>query len=140
MAQDPANDDEETWCAEQRDEVVQYLRGQGLDHGEIGEIPAWFICPNVAVWAVESLRSPGSVGWWVMSGDLPTDYCSSGDCRHPRLALKRMVAEWDQAIKATRFWHREIGSTGLPARLLPMLKVRVELLSDIAGDDAAWPE
>ena len=70
---DPANADEETWCAERRNDAVQYLRNQRLDHGAVGEVPAWFAVPYISIWAIESRKVPGSVGWWVISGDLPTD-------------------------------------------------------------------
>jgi hypothetical protein len=70
--------EEEQWCAEQRDHVVSYLTRQGLQSPSVGDWPAWHVAPSIAVWAVESLKKPGSVGWWAISGDLPTDYTSCG--------------------------------------------------------------
>ncbi len=134
----PRTADEEQWCAEQRGQVEQYLHDQGLEHGQIGEVPAWFIEPLISVWAVESPKSPEWVGWWVVCGDLPTDYCSADDCRHPRLALKRIAEAWRSAIAATSADDVEIGSTGLPADLKPMLAARVGLLLRLCSDEAQW--
>ncbi len=137
---DPADDEEEVWCDQRRDDVAQYLRNQGLQHGEIGEVPAWFVAPVISVWAIESLKLPGSIGWWAISGDLPTDYCSADQCRHPRLALKRIAERWRQEIAATQSGDDRIGATGLDIALMPLLQARAMLLSTFADDDAAWPE
>ena len=76
---DEAAEAEERWCYEQQRKVADYLRSQGLNHGRIGEWPAWHIDPFVSIWAIESLDWPGWIGWWAISGDLPTDYISSAD-------------------------------------------------------------
>ena len=70
--------DEERWCERERERVIAYLKHQRLYHGAVGEWPAWSVHPHVAVWAVESVVRPGWVGWWVISGDLPTDYKIGG--------------------------------------------------------------
>ena len=51
---------EERWCNEQRANVVKYLRSQKVEHGSIGDWPAWHVAPYVSIWAVESL--PGQNG------------------------------------------------------------------------------
>ncbi len=58
------SDEEERWFEQIRPRVVDYVREQGLRHGRIGDIPAWFIDPYVSIWAVESERELGLVGWW----------------------------------------------------------------------------
>ncbi len=55
-------DVEERWCSDQRRLVDDYLRSQGVEHGQIGEWPAWHIAPYVSIWAVESRVRPGSIG------------------------------------------------------------------------------
>src|SRR6267143_18187 len=68
---------EEKWCAACRRRVRKYLAGESVRHGRIGSWPAWHVAPYVSVWAVESQARPGWVGWWVISGDVPTDYESA---------------------------------------------------------------
>jgi hypothetical protein len=139
-AVDPADAKEEAWCAARRDDVVQYLLNLRLDHGAVGDVPAWFVAPHIAIWAVESLRSPGWVGWWAISGDLPTDYCSAQDCRHPRLAMRRFADGWTAAIEQTKPEDATIGETGLPVSLLSLLKARADLLFKFSADDDLWAE
>lgn len=43
---------EEQWCAERRAQITSYLQSQGLDHGRVGEWPAWHVAPYVSIWAI----------------------------------------------------------------------------------------
>ena len=137
---DPVDAEEEDWCAEQRLNVVRYLHGLRIEHGAVGEVPAWFVSPYVSIWAVESLKAPGWVGWWVISGDLPTDYCSAKDCRHPRLAAKQIAERWLDQAALTAPTGATIGDMGLPASLLPDLRSRADALLAMVAKDAAGPE
>ena len=132
--------DEEIWCDERRTQVEAYLSHQGLAHGEIGDWPAWHVAPYVSIWAIESISAPGWVGWWVICGDLPTDYCSADDCRHPRLALKKIADSWSTALENFKLSDATIGTTALPASLAPLLRTRTDLLAAMVADQAAWQD
>lgn len=43
---------EEAWVAEQRSTVADYLRREGVKHGAIGEWPAWYVQPYLAILAI----------------------------------------------------------------------------------------
>ena len=136
---DWTEDQEDAWALEQREVAVRYLsQRDGLEYGELGEWPAWFLAPHIAVWAVESLKRPGWVGWWVVCGDLPTDYCSADDCRHPRLALRRIAERWREALAQTKPGDATIGATGLDASLSELLAHRAEVVLNMADDDEVW--
>lgn len=72
------------WRAAQREVAREYLARQGVRHGPLAARPAFEVAPYVVLWAVESLKAPVQVGWWVVTGDLPTDYLSSRDGREAR--------------------------------------------------------
>ena len=92
------NDDDQrnqaAWVAQQHDVVIAYLERTGIQHRDVGEWPAWHITPHLAIWAIESLSAPGRVGWWAISGDVPTDYVTFGDCDHPREVLSHFARGW----------------------------------------------
>lgn len=132
--------EEEAWCSSRRSVVSEYLSGQGLRHGAIGDRPAWYLAPYVSIWAVESLKFPGSVGWWAICGDLPTDYCSASDCRHPRLAIRKIADEWLKAVSQYKLGDATLGTIGLPVSLAPLLETRANLLAEWADNDSLWPE
>ena len=134
---------EEAWCNDRRAEISAYLVAQRVPHGDVGDWPAWHLAPYVSVWAIESAVEPGSLGWWVISGDLPTDYASSRGLPSPREALRGFAARWQAAavLMARGEAHPEvrIGSRAEERKLLaPLLRERAELLARWAEDDELW--
>jgi hypothetical protein len=139
---DPAT--EERWCAERRDQVIAYLRTEGIDHGRVGEWPAWHVSPVVSLWAIESRERPGSVGWWVICGDLPTDYVTGSGVPHPRVALLAIAERWLEmaACMAAGRPHPTM-DLGAPAdwpELAPLLEARAKLLRKFSQDDRVWAD
>jgi hypothetical protein len=138
---------EERWCEQQRQCVADYLRSQGVEHGRIGEWPAWHVAPYVSIWAIESLDRPEWIGWWVICGDLPTDYISAADVeppQHPRKAIRAIAQFWLKVVDA---WNHnldyegfQIGGHHSHQELAPLLGARAKLLIDYADDDSLWNE
>lgn len=138
---------EENWCDQQRANVVDYLRSQKVQHGRVGEWPAWHVAPHVSIWAVESLARPDWIGWWVISGDLPTDYISSADVQppqHPRMAIQVIAERWLKQVEA---WEagREYEGIQIPGphshqELAPLLESRARLLIEWTEIDSFWEE
>jgi hypothetical protein len=127
------------WCAEQRARVLEYLEVQGVLHGGLAREPAWHVGPFVAVWAVGSLKAPGRVGWWAISGDLPCDYCSSEGCPDPRSAIRTIAEAWRTHVELTGPGDEVIhDSASLPADLAPLLASRAQFLLEWVADDSFW--
>jgi hypothetical protein len=64
---------EDNWIRSQRKTEEEYLKRQRVDHLGVGEFPAFHVHPYVALWGVQSRKAPGWVGWWAISGELPSD-------------------------------------------------------------------
>jgi hypothetical protein len=134
--------DEEEWCATERTRVLEYLGREKLVHGEVGERPAWHVCPYVAVWAIESVSHLGRVGWWAISGDLPTDYTTCGSDRTPREGVRDIAGRWRDAAadwakgKPLQDW--SVGTPKDQAALMQLHASRAELLLSWAADDSMW--
>jgi hypothetical protein len=140
--EDDDPDAEERWCAAARDGVVEYLAREGVEHGEVGEWPAWHVAPVASVWAMESIVSPGRVGWWAIYGDLPTDYVSAARIRHPREAIRAFAGSWTDYVSTVRRGdpHPDlsIGGEAPSEELLAMMTSRAETLAAWAEDDTIW--
>ena len=143
----PDYDDPEVeaqWFAERRKEISEYLGREGVAHGQIGIEPAWHLAPYVSVWAIESLVSPGSVGWWAISGDMPNDYVSASKARNPREALQAIASLWHEAAQYMARGERHptfaIGSGQRNEELAPMLASRAKLLLEWVTDPDVWEE
>jgi hypothetical protein len=136
-----ADDSDGEWVLAQRDTVVAYLAAEGVAHGQVGDWPAWHLSPYVAIWAIESLRTPGWVGWWVISGDLPTDYISSVDARDPRAAMRQFARNWadfaPHLLKGRQPPGTVIGSVADP-EVGDLLQRRSAILQSWADDDEVW--
>ena len=149
MAADPPDYDdpdvEEAWCDERRAEVEAYLEEQAVPHGEVGDWPAWHVAPFVSVWAIESATSPGSIGYWVICGDLPTDHVGRDGNPDPREAVRSIAERWRAAAPALEAGEAAgpIGrgrSAAEQRSLAPLLRSRAELLARWASDDDVWEE
>lgn len=139
---DPAQ--EGRWCEERRAEVAAYLKDEGVAHGRIGEWPAWHVAPYVCIWAVESAARPEWVGWWVICGDLPTDYVSADAIKHPRDAMRAISKRW---LEVSGYMSRgekhptvNIGSPDTWPTLGPILGSRAETLAKWVNDESAWED
>jgi Domain of unknown function (DUF4826) len=138
---------EERWCFEQQTIVADYLRSQKVKHGRIGEWPAWHVAPYASIWAVESLARPEWIGWWVICGDLPTDYISSTDVKppqHPRHAMRVFAQNWLRVVEAWKdgreIENTRIGDSNSHETLGPLLETRAKLLLEWADNDALWED
>jgi hypothetical protein len=143
LTADSDNNDEQ-WCAGHRLNVIEYLQRQNVQHSQIGLWPAWHIVPYVSVWAVESIKSPGWVGWWVICGDLPTDYMTSGNVRHPRDAVRKFAELWLEAVpymlRGENHPNISFGSGKHLPTLALLLKSRAELLLAWVADETIWQD
>jgi hypothetical protein len=89
-----ADGDEENWIARQREAVEEYLGREEVDHLTIEDRPEFHVQPYVALWIIRSKKAPRRIGWWVISGDLPTDRIDGGEARNPREALRAFSRQW----------------------------------------------
>jgi hypothetical protein len=136
--------EEARWCEEQRANVKRYLADAGVFYGEIGEWPAWHVAPYVSIWFIEGKDAHGRVGWWVISGDGPTDYVSSEKIKHPRGALKTIGQQWKELseyMSAGREHHSyNIAKPEDWSNLAPRLADRAAALIEMSEDDGLWQE
>jgi hypothetical protein len=135
---------EEEWVASERAKVVDYLSQQACQHAGVGEWPAFHVDPYLAIWAVQSSKSEGSIGWWAISGDAPTDYMTRGSAYHPREAMRHFGSEWSEICDAMAGGRRRdgymIGSPDEWPSLEPLLRSRAGMLLRWADDDEIWEE
>ena len=135
---------EEQWCSERRKQVLAYLATEQVTHGQVGDWPAWHLAPYASIWAIESLANPGWVDWWVICGDLPSDYLSASSIKHPRDAMVAFANRWRKAAELMAIGQDShgflVGSREQWPTLAPLLASRAALLQEVAADKAQWVE
>ena len=138
----PESDQEELWIAEQRKRVVEFLRIEEVDHLGVGDCPAFHVHPCLALWAVQSKKASGTIGWWAISGDVPTDYISGVGCAHPREALREFSRYWHEVaeymLRGERHSSVTIGKSDRWPELGNLLRTRAEILHEWASDGQIW--
>jgi hypothetical protein len=122
------------WATDQRKVVEAYLRTQSCDHAGISLEPRWYMSPYLAVWAVRSKANPDLIGWWAISGDVPTDYMTAArDLRSTADVLAAFAAQWSRASE--RMSCGEYAGIGKPeniAELAPLLTNRARMLQQLS--------
>jgi hypothetical protein len=133
---------EAQWLTEQRDNVQQYLKDQGVQHRGVASEPEWFVAPYVSVWAIKSIERLGEIGWWAVSGDLPTDYLSGHDATDARTALAAFAKRWREVssymLRGEAHPTIKIGRPDDCQKLGDLLCKRSEIIEEWSNDDAMW--
>lgn len=133
---------EAQWLVEQRGNVQRYLVGQGVQHPDVDVDAAWFIAPYVSLWTVSSLAKPPAVGWWAISGDLPTDYLSGNDATGPRSALDAFSKRWREVatymIRGEVHPTIKVGSRQNDPQLGDLLMRRAQIIDGWVQDAIMW--
>jgi hypothetical protein len=132
---------EAAWFAEQRALAEQYLRGQQALFGSIEPEPAWSVPPYVAFWRALGGRS-GQPVYWVITGDLPTDFLPSDAAPTPRAAASAFAERW-RTVAGYLSEGKEhptirVGAPQDRAGLAPMLRRRADTLHGWAAKDEYW--
>jgi hypothetical protein len=132
---DPAD---AAWISDQRRRVNEYLTSQNVEHSGVSLEPRWFLSPYVAVWAVRSKANPDLVGWWAISGDLPTDYLTCHHESNNAEVLRSFSRQWKAAAvrmeQGDNLPGYQIGPVGHEKELAPLLLRRAQLLADFAAE------
>lgn len=133
---------EARWLHERREEILAYLHGEGLQDARVGEEPAWWVAPYVAIWGVVSSQHPDTVTRWAICGDVPGDHVSVDRAADPREAMRAFATLWAEAATYMARGERHptfmIGDGSQDAALAPMLASRAELLQEWADDSELW--
>jgi non-ribosomal peptide synthetase component F len=106
-----------------------------VEHLGVGEYPAFHVHPYLALWAVQSKKAPGQVGWWTVTGDLPADYIGSSEGKHPREALRAFARRWREAselmLRGERHPDYSIGTPDQRPELGDLLQRRAEIIPEV---------
>jgi Domain of unknown function (DUF4826) len=133
---------EAQWLSEQRNNVQSYIQNEGVQHGGIASEPEWFVAPYASVWTIDSMVAPGVIGWWAISGDLPTDYLSGHDATDARSALAAFAIRWREVsaymLRGEEHPTISVGRSRDRHKLGDLLLRRAQVLEEWADDDEMW--
>ncbi len=133
---------EAQWLSKQRANVQRYLQAEGVEHRGVAPNSDWFVAPYVSVWTVESINTPNAIGWWAISGDLPTDYLSGHDATDARTALAAFAGRWREVsaymLRGEEHPTVRIGGARDRREFGDLLSRRAQIIEDWTHDDEMW--
>jgi Domain of unknown function (DUF4826) len=135
---------ESDWIVTQRARVEEYLRREGIEHAGVAEYPTFHVHPRLALWAVQSKKSPERKGWWAISGDVPTEHIGWDKGRNPREALRAFSTQWAEAsanmLRGKETPGYSIGTHEEWPTLGELLQRRARTLRKYVENDSIWEE
>lgn len=138
----------EEWLEEQREHVLEYLAGEGVAFQDIEDClpaePDFCVAPYIAVWPVLQPLNPNYIAYWVISGDLPTDYVSGDDASDAREVLAHFSESWKEVAACMRAGEKHptitMGPPEMWPKMAPLLEARSEILKKYVEDEDLWEE
>ena len=84
--------DEKEWTRQEHGKVLEYASRNTLDLSRINQNDSVILPPLIAVWSIESKSH--SKGFWIITGDLPSDHIVGENAQNARDAIKHFSLRW----------------------------------------------
>lgn len=129
---------EARWLKEQRQNVLEYFDKEEIRLAKIEEKPIWRVAPYVALWKAKNSKS----SFWIISGDLPSDYLEAFATKSPSEILAAFAKRWEkmsvEMLKGNFPADFKIGKIQDQKELGGLLKSRAQVLLDWSKDKQLW--
>ncbi|MCL2914709.1 DUF4826 family protein [Shewanella corallii] len=128
---------QQEWVREQFQKANKFLAEKGVIPGKVLTDQSRYLVPYVAVWKMESSQ-PKKKQFWVISGDLPTDYVPADVAPSAREAIKHFSLTWQ--LKAENLIQSGAVKDPTQAKFANMLVSRAQSLYKMQQDEKLWGE
>ncbi|MBT1445815.1 DUF4826 family protein [Shewanella sp. JM162201] len=123
------------WVRTQFQKANRFLAEKGILPGKVLVDESRYLAPYVAVWKMEA-QKPAKQLFWVMSGDVPTDYVDVKVAKTARDALRHFSMMWQ--LKAENLIQSGAVKDPTQAKFANLLISRAESLYKIQADEKLW--
>ncbi len=127
----------QAWVREHFQKANRFLAEKGVIPSKVIDRDCRYLAPLLAIWKIES-KQPTSQTFWVMSGDLPTDYVDVSVAATARDAIRHFSMMWQ--LKAENLLQSTAVNDPTQAQFAQLLISRAESLFQIHNDDKLWNE
>lgn len=128
---------QQEWIREHFQKANRFLAEKGVIPTNVITTESRYIMPYVAIWKMEA-KKPKKQTFWVMSGDLPSDYVDVNVAASAREALKHFSLMWQ--LKAENLHNSGATKDPTQEKFAQLLVSRAESLYKLQADDKLWPE
>ncbi|MCL1060240.1 DUF4826 family protein [Shewanella gelidimarina] len=135
---DQAQDQEalrQEWIRTQFQKANKFLAEKGILPNKVHADESRYLAPFVAIWKMDS-KKPSKQTFWVMSGDLPSDYVDVNVAATARDAVRHFSMMWQ--MKAENIQRSSLVNDPAQAKFANLLISRAEGLYKMQADDKIW--
>lgn len=125
----------QAWVREHFQKANRFLAEKGVIPEKVIMEESRFLAPFVAIWKLES-KQPKKQTYWVMSGDLPSDFVEASVAPNAREALRHFSMMWQ--MKAENLKQSGVTSDPTQAQFAALLISRAESLYKLYNDEKMW--
>ncbi|NRD73781.1 DUF4826 family protein [Shewanella sp. VB17] len=126
---------QQQWIKEHFQKANRFLAEKGVIPSKVVTDDSRYLAPYVAVWKMES-KQPIKQTFWVISGDLPSDYVDVKVATTARDALRHFSMMWQ--MKAENLHQSGVTKDPIHAKFAQLLVSRAESLYQLQGDTKLW--
>ena len=123
------------WTRAQFQKANKFLAEKGIMPNKVYAEESRYLAPYVALWKIDS-KKPTKQTYWVMSGDLPSDYFEVSVAATAREALRHFSMMWQ--MKAENIQRSGLTKDPAQAKFAQLLVSRAESLYKMQADDSIW--
>ena len=120
------------WVREQFQKANKHLAENQILFDSVVTEESRYLAPHVAVWKIKD--KTGSF-YWVVSGDLPTDYVAINVADTARAAMKHFSLSWQMTSENLK---RSANGDTEQEKFAKRLQTGAENLYDVAVNEKAW--
>ncbi|WP_394132052.1 DUF4826 family protein [Shewanella maritima] len=125
----------EQWVREHFQKANRFLAEKGIIPSKVIADDSRYLAPYLAVWKMES-KQPKKQTFWVMSGDLPSDYVDVKVAATAREAIRHFSMMWQ--LKAENLHQSGVTKDKTQLDFANLLISRAESLHHMCNDDKIW--
>lgn len=123
------------WVRTQFQKANRFLAEKGVIPSKVLADESRYLAPYMAIWKMESKR-PTKKTYWVMSGDLPSDFVDVKVAATARDAVRHFSMMWQ--LQAENLVRSGATRDATQAKFAQLLVSRAESLYRMHNDDKLW--
>ncbi|WP_282166183.1 DUF4826 family protein [Shewanella japonica] len=125
------------WVQAQFQKANRFLAEKGVIPSKVLADESRYLVPYLAIWKMES-KQPTKQTFWVMSGDLPSDYVDVKVAGTAREAIRHFSMMWQ--IKAENLHKSGAIRDETQLKFANLLVSRAESLYNMQNDEKLWQD
>ena len=120
------------WAREQFQRATKHLAENGVLFESVFTEDSRYLAPYVAIWKI---KSQDGKRYWVVSGDVPSDFAGLQTAQNAREALRYFSMNWQMKAENLR---KTVAADTQQMEYAKLLEEKAEILYQASANDTYW--